>query len=115
MAEKKLAKKTPKTTIVAAIQVEHKPRRVVIGTVVSDKMLKTRVVRIERSVRDHSYGKIMNRADKVKVHDENNKSKEGDLVSIIQCRPMSKEKRWALKEILRSGSGNVLLVDEAAS
>ncbi len=68
------------------------------GTVVSDKMNKTRVVRIDSVTHHSQYGKILRRAIKVKVHDEKNASKSGDIVKIIQVRPMSKDKRWKLCE-----------------
>lgn len=83
-------------------------RRTMTGIVVSDKMMKTRVVRIERLVKDKGYGKTLTKMNKFKVHDENNASKQGDLVSIVESRPLSRDKRWALQKILRKASGEVL-------
>lgn len=70
------------------------------GTVVSDKMQKTIVVKID-TVRRHSmYKKVMRRSMKVKVHDEKNVAKAGDMVKIVQTRPISKDKRWKLVEVI---------------
>jgi small subunit ribosomal protein S17 len=77
-------------------------RKVLIGRVTSDKMDKTIVVQIERLKQHTLYGKIIRRHAKYKVHDENNAAKMGDLVKIIESRPTSKEKRWALVEVLES-------------
>ena len=71
-----------------------------IGKVVSDKMEKTSVVAIETKVRHPLYGKTVNRTTKFKVHDENNEAKIGDRVSIMETRPLSKDKRWRLVEIV---------------
>jgi small subunit ribosomal protein S17 len=71
-----------------------------IGKVVSDKMDKTIVVAIETKVRHPLYGKTVNRTTKFKVHDENNEAKIGDRVSIMETRPLSKDKRWRLVEIV---------------
>jgi small subunit ribosomal protein S17 len=84
-------------------------RRSMVGIVVSDKMMKTRVVRVERQVREGTYGKYITKASKFKIHDEDNRSKTGDMVSIIESRPLSRDKRWALQKILRSASGEVLV------
>lgn len=75
-------------------------RKVMIGRVTSDKMDKTIVVQVERLKRHNDYGKIIRFHKKYKAHDENNQAHEGDLVKIIESKPMSKEKRWALVEIL---------------
>jgi small subunit ribosomal protein S17 len=83
-------------------------RRTMTGIVVSDKMMKTRVVRIERQVKDGMYGKYITKANKFKIHDEENRSKTGDLVTIVESRPLSREKRWALQKIVRSAAGEVL-------
>lgn len=77
-------------------------RKVLVGRVTSDKMDKTIVVQIERLKQHSLYGKIVRRHTKYKVHDESNAAKMGDLVKIIESRPMSKEKRWALVEVLES-------------
>ncbi|HOX54725.1 MAG: 30S ribosomal protein S17 [Candidatus Omnitrophica bacterium] len=71
-----------------------------IGIVVSDKMNKTRVVRVERLARHRDYDKIMKMANKFKAHDEKNASKTGDRVRIVETRPLSKDKRWRIVEVL---------------
>ena len=70
------------------------------GRVVSDKMEKTVVVAIERRVPHPVYGKMVTRTRKVKAHDEENTAKAGDLVRIAETRPLSKDKRWRLVEIV---------------
>jgi len=71
-----------------------------LGRVVSDKMQKTVVVAIERRVPHPVYGKMVTRTRKVKAHDEENSAKTGDLVRITETRPLSKDKRWRLIEIV---------------
>jgi small subunit ribosomal protein S17 len=71
-----------------------------VGRVVSDKMQKTCVVAIERRVPHPVYGKMVTRTRKVKAHDEENSAKTGDLVRIAETRPLSKDKRWRLVEIV---------------
>ncbi len=75
-----------------------------VGIVLSDKMSKTRVVRVDRSVRHGLYPKVMSVRKKFYVHDEKNKSKVGDKVRIRETRPLSKTKRWELVEIVSEGS-----------
>lgn len=75
-------------------------RKTRIGKVVSDKMDKTIVVAIETLVRHPLYGKSMKRTTKFKAHDENNECKIGDRVEIMETRPLSKDKRWRLVEII---------------
>ena len=75
-------------------------RKKLVGRVVSDKMDKTVVVRIERTKRHPLYGKVIRVYKKVKAHDPNNECRVGDLVRIIESRPISKEKRWVVMEIL---------------
>lgn len=75
-------------------------RKVRIGKVVSDKMDKTIVVAIETKVRHPLYGKTVNRTTKFKAHDENNEAKTGDTVRIMETRPLSRDKRWRLVEVL---------------
>lgn len=70
-----------------------------LGMVVSDKMDKTIVVSIENRVTHKKYGKIISKTKRYKVHDEQNECQAGDLVLIQETRPLSKTKRWALKEI----------------
>jgi len=74
-------------------------KKTLSGTVVSDKMDKTIVVRVESKKRHPIYSKLVKRSIKFKVHDEKNAAKTGDRVTIIQTRPMSKEKRWGLVNI----------------
>ena len=71
-----------------------------IGVVVSDKMDKTIVVAIRTRVKHPLYGKIMNRTTKLKAHDENNECGIGDTVRVMETRPLSKDKRWRLVEII---------------
>ena len=75
------------------------PKRVLTGRVKSDKMDKTRVVQIARLVRHPKYGKIYRDRTTCYVHDENNESKEGDTVEIIESAPVSKKKRWSLVSV----------------
>lgn len=70
-----------------------------LGIVVSDKMDKTIVVAIESRVTHKKYGKIVSKTKRYKVHDENNECQTGDFILIVETRPLSKTKRWALKEI----------------
>lgn len=72
-----------------------------VGSVVSDKMDKTVVVRVERLVRHPRYGKVLRRAKKYKAHDAENECRVGDVVRIVESRPLSREKRWAVEEILK--------------
>ena len=71
------------------------------GTVLSDKMDKTIVVRVNRLIKHKKYGRVIKCATKFKVHDEQNQAKAGDKVRITQTRPLSKEKRWRLVEIVK--------------
>ena len=75
-------------------------RKTRIGVVVSDKMDKTIVVAIRTRVKHPLYGKIMNRTKKFKAHDEENQCGIGDTVKIMETRPLSKDKRWRLVEII---------------
>ena len=75
-------------------------RKTRIGHVVSDKMEKTVVVSIERRVQHPVYGKMVRRTKRLKAHDENNDAKTGDTVRIMETRPMSKDKRWRVVEIV---------------
>jgi len=74
------------------------------GVVVSDKMTKTRVVRIERVFRHPRYERVITRSKRLKAHDEQNASKVGDRVLIEETRPLSKEKRWRILQVLASAS-----------
>lgn len=75
-------------------------RKVKIGRVLSDKMNKSRVIVSERHVRHPLYGKFIKKTSKFMAHDENNESHEGDLVMIMETRPLSRKKRWRLVQIL---------------
>ncbi len=75
-------------------------RKVRVGLVVSDKMQKTVVVAIERRVPHPVYGKMVTRTKRVKAHDEENTAKTGDTVRIMETRPLSKDKRWRVVEIV---------------
>ncbi len=75
-------------------------RKTRVGLVVSDKMQKTVVVAIERRVAHPVYGKMMTRTTKLKAHDEENSAKQGDTVRIMETRPLSKDKRWRVVEIV---------------
>ncbi len=79
---------------------ERNLRKTRVGTVTSDKMDKTVVVTIKDKVRHPLYNKIVNRTVKYKAHDENNECGVGDKVSIMECRPYSKDKRWRVVEIV---------------
>ena len=70
------------------------PRRVLQGVVVSDKMDKTVTVKVERRVKHPLYSKVIRRSKKYAAHDEGNQCKEGDIVKIRECRPISKRKTW---------------------
>ena len=80
---------------------ERNLRKTRVGKVVSDKMDKTIVVLIEDNVKHPLYGKIMKRSIKLKAHDENNECGIGDTVKVMECRPLSKDKRWRLVEIIK--------------
>ena len=76
------------------------PRRNLVGKVVSDKMDKTVTVVVEDRKSHPKYGKILSRSKKYHAHDEENKAKVGDRVRIIESRPMSRSKRWALEAVV---------------
>ena len=82
------------------MSVERGNRKVRIGTVVSNKMDKTIVVAIETRVRHKLYGKMVKRTTKLKAHDEENICQIGDRVKVMETRPLSKDKRWRLVEIV---------------
>ena len=79
---------------------ERNLRKTMIGTVVSDKMDKTVVVAVETSVRHPMYKKTVKRTYKLKAHDEENKCKVGDKVKVMETKPLSKDKRWRVVEII---------------
>jgi small subunit ribosomal protein S17 len=79
---------------------QSKTQRIVVGKVVSNKMDKSITVLIERKVKHPLYGKYITRSTKMHAHDESNICQEGDVVSIQECRPLSKLKNWVLVEVL---------------
>ena len=79
---------------------ERNLRKTRTGKVVSDKMQKTIVVAVEDHVKHPLYSKIVKRTYKLKAHDENNECKIGDTVKVMETRPLSKDKRWRLVEII---------------
>ena len=76
-------------------------RKTVVGTVHTDKMDKTIVVMVERLVKHSQYKKYVKKRAKYKAHDEKNECRVGDIVSIVESRPLSREKRWRVKEIIK--------------
>lgn len=79
-------------------------RKTLVGVVVSDKMHKTVVVMVERLVRHEMYGKMIRRKTKFTAHDEENRCGIGDKVVIVETRPLSKEKRWRITEVLEKAA-----------
>ena len=79
---------------------ERGPRKVRTGVVVSDKMDKTVLIRIDRQVRHALYGKTVKRSTKLAAHDEANDAHVGDTVRVMETRPLSKSKRWRVVEIV---------------
>ena len=79
-------------------------RKFLSGIVISDKMNKTRVVQVRWVSKHLAYNKITQRAVKFKAHDEKNASKTGDRVTIMETRPLSKEKRWIINEIVKTSA-----------
>ena len=77
----------------------HKAKRSVSGVVTSARMDKTIIVLVERKVRHPVYGKVVRRSTKLRAHDERNQGRVGDVVTVQQCRPISKTKAWMLKSI----------------
>ncbi len=86
----------------AELELERGNRKTLEGVVVSDKMNKTRTVRVSRSVRHPFYEKIMKKSKKFHAHDENNEAREGDIVEITSTRPLSKLKRWRIVRIVKA-------------
>ena len=79
---------------------QTKAKRTIEGRVVSNKMQKTVTVLLERQVQHPLYGKVVRRSTKVHAHDEKGECKEGDMVRIIECAPLSKTKNWRVIEII---------------
>lgn len=84
---------------------QEKMTREMTGVVVSDKMNKGIVVMVERFVKHPKYGKFIKRSTKLHAHDENNDCKQGDVVIVRECRPLSKTKTWRLVEIKQRAVG----------
>ncbi len=80
---------------------ERGSRKTRVGTVVSDKMDKTVIVSVSRTTRHPLYGKILRRTKKYKAHDEVNECRMGDKVKIMETRPVSKDKRWRVTEVVQ--------------
>jgi small subunit ribosomal protein S17 len=87
------------------VTVEAKGQRTLTGRVVSTKMQKTIAVEIERLVRHGMYGKFIRRTTKLLAHDEEGKSREGDTVVIVPCRPMSRHKSWKVISVTGPSQG----------
>jgi len=81
-----------------------KPKREETGIVISNKMQKTIVVKLDRRKRHTKYGKFITKTKKIKAHDEGNTANVGDLVTVVATRPISKDKRYALKTIVRKAT-----------
>lgn len=92
---------TAKTNTAPQVRGKRKTR---IGVVVSNKMMKTIVVRVLRLVRHDKYSRVIRRAATFKVHDDTNRAGLGDRVKIVETRPLSKDKRWRLVEIIQRAS-----------
>ncbi len=91
--------------VMAQPAVAARPRRKIrIGVVVSNRMRKTIVVRVTRLVRHPKYVRTLERSNTFKAHDETNRAKIGDVVKIMETRPLSKDKRWRLVEVLQQAS-----------
>src|SRR5262245_38441605 len=93
----------PKAVKVAHVDPRNRlqRRRTMSGTVVSDKMAKTIVVTVDRRVRHGAYGKYIVLQTRYKAHDEKNEAKVGDQVTVVESKPLSKDKRWVLQSINR--------------
>jgi small subunit ribosomal protein S17 len=89
---------------ISEIKAETKGARTLTGKVVSNKMNKTIAVEIERLIKHPRYGKYIRRTTKLLAHDEKNESREGDVVTISPCRPMSRRKSWMLVSVVEKAS-----------
>jgi small subunit ribosomal protein S17 len=92
--------KTPEAT-----KAEATGQRTLTGRVVSTKMQKTVAVEIVRLIKHEPYGKFIRRTTKLLAHDENGESHEGDLVTIVPCRPMSRRKSWRVATVVEKATG----------
>ena len=95
---------SPEQVTAALPRVRQSQRKVRVGMVISNKMTKTIVVRVSQLVRHPKYDRVMKQSTAFKVHDEANSAKIGDWVKIAETRPLSKDKRWRLVEILKRAS-----------
>ena len=91
---------------------QRKPRRTKVGRVASNKMEKTVVVEVELVTRHRLYGRTLRRTRSFKAHDEGNRCEINDTVVIAESRPISKDKHWIVKEILRRGTGEPVEIAE---
>ncbi|MEW6101336.1 MAG: 30S ribosomal protein S17 [Candidatus Omnitrophota bacterium] len=87
-------------------------RKEFVGTVISDKMDKTRIVRTERLSKHPKYQRVIKRTNKFKAHDEKNASKAGDVVKITETRPLSKDKRFRITAIIRKAEASLAELKE---
>jgi len=94
--------KTAAAPIAAPAAEDRGQRKTMTGIVMSDKMDKTRTVRVTRTVKHPFYQKVMTKSSKFHVHDETNQSREGDQVEITSTRPLSKLKRWRLVRVVKA-------------
>jgi small subunit ribosomal protein S17 len=95
------------TTTTAANEKQIRHRQEKIGIVTSAKMQKTIVVEVRRRVAHPVYKRIVTKQSKFMAHDEHGKAHEGDMVRIVETRPLSKNKRWSLKEVIRAATTGV--------
>jgi small subunit ribosomal protein S17 len=96
---------TEETTTTSAKIIRHRQEKV--GIVTSTKMQKTIVVEVRRRVAHPVYKRIVTKRSKFMAHDEHGKAHEGDMVRIVESRPLSRRKRWSLKEVIRAASTGV--------
>jgi small subunit ribosomal protein S17 len=85
--------------------VKRAQRKIRQGVVVSDKMNQSIVVRVDRTLRHSLYKKVIRRSKRYMAHDQENICRVGDVVRIMECRPISRKKRWRLMEVLTKGEG----------
>ncbi len=88
-----------------SIDIKKRSKRVLVGRVVSDKMDKSITVLVEKTVKHKQYSKFIKRRAKFCAHDENNSCGFGDLVEVVECKPLSKRKSWRLRAILEKAKG----------
>src|SRR5438105_15172276 len=116
MAEAATTRRTRRAPAVAAAAApsgdQRKPRRTKTGRVTSNKMDKTVVVAVELVTRHRLYGRTIRRTRHFKAHDEQNRCEIGDTVVIAESRPVSKDKRWVVQDIVRRGTGEPIEIQE---